>query len=356
VTRRVLCTGGAIFVALCAAIAYQLSHPVHAETGGPRPPARLSETGLYIGDRPDEVDPRNRSFAPQYPLWSDGMVKRRWVYLPPGTAIDASDDGAWAYPVGTRFWKEFSLNGRKVETRLLWKATTAGWVFATYQWNADGTDALLAPEEGVPGVAEVAPGKRHGLPSRTDCTACHGTTGAGPLGFNALQLSPDRDPNGIHAEPLRPGMLTLRELVEEQLLRGARADLLSIPPRIRASSAATRAVLGYLAFNCGVCHNGRGEIAALGPIIRTPALQRDGDAVARGMIDAPTLWQIPGAPDGTSVLVSPGAPDKSALLARMRSRAPSSQMPPLGTLLRDHEAVDAIAQWIASMDGRRQIR
>lgn len=184
-TRGVLCAAGAMSVALCAAIAYQLSHPVQAETGGPRPPARLAETGLYVGDRSDEVDPRNRSFAPQYPLWSDGMVKRRWV------------------------------------------------------------------------------------------------------------------------------------------------------------------------INCGVCHNGRGEIAALGPIIRTPDLLRDGDAVARAMIDAPTLWQIPGAADGASVLVSPGAPDRSALLARMRSRAPSSQMPPLGTVLRDQEAVDAIARWIASMNGAR---
>jgi mono/diheme cytochrome c family protein len=343
-----------MLLALCAAIAHQLSRPVLAESGGMRPPQRLSETGLYKAGLPGGIDPRNRPFAPQYPLWSDGMAKKRWVYLPPGTAIDASDGSAWTYPVGTRFWKEFSLNGQKIETRLLWKATPAEWVFATYRWNADGTDAVLAPDDGLPGVAEVRPGRRHGIPSRTDCTACHGTTGAGPLGFNALQLSTDRDPGGIHAEPLEPGMLTLRELVDEGLLRGARADLLSDPPRIRTSSAATRAVLGYLASNCGVCHNGRGEIAALGPTITAAELLRDGDAVATAMIGARTLWQIPGTPDGTSVLVSPGSPDESAILARMRSRAPSSQMPPLGTVVRDQEAVDAIALWVASLGAREQ--
>ena len=38
---------------------------------------------------------------------------------------------------------------------------------------------------------------------------------ANPLGFTALQLSTDRDPGAIHGEPLRPGMLTTKVLVEE---------------------------------------------------------------------------------------------------------------------------------------------
>ena len=61
---------------------------------GPRPtqipgevtvqaPSRLSETGLYVPGRGNIVDESNRVFTPQYPLWSDGAVKRRWVFLPP---------------------------------------------------------------------------------------------------------------------------------------------------------------------------------------------------------------------------------------------------------------------------------
>src|SRR5687768_3582906 len=45
-------------------------------------------------------------FTPRYPLWSDGMSKRRWLYLPPGTSIDKSDPDAWEFPRGTRAWKE----------------------------------------------------------------------------------------------------------------------------------------------------------------------------------------------------------------------------------------------------------
>jgi hypothetical protein len=51
-------------------------------------------------------------------------------------------------------------------------------------------------------------------------------------------------------------------------------------------------------------------------------------------------------PEGASVVVDPIAPAQSALLARMRSRRPSSQMPPLGTVLGDSQALEALARWI----------
>ena len=188
-----------------------------------------------------------------------------------------------------------------------------------------------------------------------DCAACHGEPRAGgPLGFNALQLSPDRDPHALHAEPVTYGMVTLAGLVEGQLLASAARELLEQPPRIVATSPATRSVLGYLAANCGVCHNGRGDIAAFGPTIRYRDLLTDGDAVARGLIGQATRWQLPGRADGATVLVQPGAPEHSALLARMRSRAPSSQMPPLGTVIPDQQAIEAVRQWIATeLGGRR---
>jgi hypothetical protein len=338
--------------AWCAAVALHASHPAGTLSSTPSLvlPQRLADTGLYAGSS-EAVDPNNRSFAPQYPLWSDGLQKSRWMYLPPGTAIDASDPYAWRFPSGTRFWKEFRAEGRKVETRMLWKASEAdGWIYASYLWNEAGTEALLADERGVPAVVEVSPGRRHGVPSRSDCVACHGhPTSGGPLGFNALQLSTDRDPDAVHGETLEPGMLTLAHLVGERLLAPVRRDLVERPPRITTARPATRAVLGYLAANCGVCHNGRGEIAALGPTIPYRDLLEDGEKVAQRLVGQATRWQLAGAPEGSTVLVDPGAPDHSALLARMRSRSPSTQMPPLGTVLRDQRAVDVITRWISDL-------
>jgi hypothetical protein len=266
------------------------------------------------------------------------------VYLPPNSTIDASDPQAWELPVGTRLWKTFAFNGRNVETRMIWRASPAQWVFASYVWNAEGTDATLAPPEGVPGVADVSHGKRHSIPSASDCAACHGTSHPGPLGFTALQLSPDRDPNAIHGEPLRPDMITLKTLFDEGRVSGVASDT-DLAPRIATTNPRTRAVLGYLLANCGSCHNGRGEIAALGPTLEVAALLRDGDAVASALVAHPTKWQVPGRDEG-SVLIDPVAHDQSAILARMRSRSPSSQMPPLGTVVRDTAAVEQITHWI----------
>ena len=83
------------------------------------------------------------------------------------------------------------------------------------------------------------------------------------------------------------------------------------------------------------------------PSLRYSELMRDGDAVASSLIGRSTAWRVPGAEDGGSVLINPAAPELSAMLVRMRSRSPSSQMPPLGTVLRDREAVEAMTQWIS---------
>ena len=113
-------------------------------SGDPTLPTHLAETGLFAPDGSGAIAAGNRPFSPQYPLWTDGAAKRRWVYLPAGTTIDASNPRQWEFPVGTRFWKEFSFAGRRVETRVLWKTSDAGWLAGSYVWNKDGTDAVLA--------------------------------------------------------------------------------------------------------------------------------------------------------------------------------------------------------------------
>jgi hypothetical protein len=326
-----------------------------ASTGSARPLRLLSQTGLYStdGDRL-AIDSENRPFSPQYPLWSDGARKSRWVRLPGGTTIDARDVDRWTFPVGTRFWKEFSFGGRRVETRFLRKDGPASWTFASYVWNDAQTDAELAPAEGAPNVAEIAPGRRHSIPSVEDCRACHDSARTEILGFTALQLSTDRDPNAPHAEPLTSELVTLRTLVQEGLLTPARSELVANPPRIAAGDPRTRAVLGYLSTNCGACHNAESSLASLGLLLKArlaPSHSMGEDAV--GALFRPTAkWQIPQAPDGASAYVTPGAPDLSALLVRMRSRRPSTQMPPLGTVLHDREAISVVTAWIEGLNAR----
>lgn len=300
-------------------------------------PRLLSETGIG--------QPGTLEYSPQYPLWSDGARKRRFVSIPQGESIDGSDPDDWRFPAGTRFWKEFSF-GEKVETRYLEKLSDGSYRFAAYVWDPQLGDAVLAPEGGVRKVHEIEPGVSHDVPARSDCRACHEGRTSLVLGFNALQLSPDRDPLAPHAEPPPPGAVDLRGLVERGLLRGFPSALLVTPPRIAEGSATARAARGYLFGNCSGCHNQRGPLASLGLDFDQP-LGAPGPASSIGQ---PSHFQVPGA--ARSLRIAPGHPRQSAVWFRMSVRNAAQQMPPLGSQLVDRAGLNLVARYIAGASTR----
>lgn len=322
--------------------------PALAAAGPPPLPARLSGTGLYADGQPGRVRPDIQPYSPQYPLWSDGARKTRWLSLPPGTAIDASDPDAWVFPPGTRLWKEFAYE-RPIETRYIERLADGSWRFATYLWNADGSDADLAPTGGAILAVDAAPGGRYVVPSRGDCRACHEGAAVPVLGVGALQLSADRDPLAPHAEPPGAHEADLRRLTERGWLQHLPRALLDAPPRIAARSADERAALGYLHGNCAHCHN-RSRAAASLPVElnlqqRVVGSGDAADAVLRSLLGAPARFR----PHGWSfapVVIAPGDAAASLLRLRMQSRNPLLQMPPLGTALADQTALALITRWI----------
>ncbi|HUS30364.1 MAG TPA: hypothetical protein VMZ53_17770 [Kofleriaceae bacterium] len=292
------------------------------EPGLVHAPQTLRETGLYAGDA---IDASNEAFAPQYPLWTDGAEKQRWIYLPPGTQIDASDPDAWQFPVGTKLWKEFSFGGVPVETRFMVR-TRDGWEFATYVWA--GGEAVRTPDGAS--TIELAAGVRHRVPSEGECRACHGNGSSPVLGFSALQLSIDRDPNAPHSQAAQ---LDLASLVMTGRIRG----VTNIAPRIPGAPV-ERAALGYLHGNCGHCHRREGAVESVGMVL-SQSLVEPG-RVERTIVGQPSRFMAP------ALRVQPGASKLSVVIARMRSRNPLTQMPPLGTQLVDDEATHLIATWI----------
>ena len=87
-------------VGIAGAMTIGLGHPTAAAAAEAEPPRLLRDTGLYAPGSTTEVRATNLPFTPQYPLWSDGTSKRRWLYLPPGTFIDASRPDSWDFPRG----------------------------------------------------------------------------------------------------------------------------------------------------------------------------------------------------------------------------------------------------------------
>ena len=164
-------------------------------------PEFLSETALYLDIASKIIHPATKAYIPEYSLWSDGAEKARWIYLPECETIDSSNMDDWSFPVGTQFFKEFKVEGRRIETRIIYRFGTGprDFAYASYLWNEEETEATRLGPEGL----TQAKGTNHDVPSKGQCLQCHGTyaTGGGRpsrgLGFSAIQLSHGDTPYGL---------------------------------------------------------------------------------------------------------------------------------------------------------------
>lgn len=308
----------------------------------PRPAySSLAETGLYTDLASGELSAGVRAFEPRFALWSDGASKQRWIELPPGAQIDTSDMDRWRFPVGTRVWKTFALDGVALETRLIERYGPEPdelWM-GSFVWNAEQSDATFS-EAGEQDVM----GTPHDAPAQERCAACHNGEPGRLLGFSALQLAspqPSADSAAVEAD-----VWNLTRLAEEQRLSAPpEPGVHYAPPGV----ADTAAALGYLHANCGHCHNPRGTswpdtqmILRLDVLAGSPEETRLFQSVV-----GQELQYFRAAP-GT-LRVTPGAPEASALIARMSVRGPKEQMPPLATEAVDAEGLELVRRWIGGL-------
>lgn len=298
--------------------------------------------GLYVPDTGcEELVEGVMPFEPQFVLWTDDATKERFVYLPAGTQIDTSDPNAWVFPVGTKFFKTFSRDGVRLETRVITKTTDANaepfnnWTFVTYGWNQAGDDVTLVGPDGIPNVL----GTTHDIPSQEQCQECH----MGPdfaLGFDAIQLN-HSDTDTTLASLIADGWLT---------------DTIELDEAVIPGTALQQEALGYLHANCGGCHNG--PSAPSGFRMR---LDIDVDTVCEtstyvtgmGATVNGSSCDLPGVPanwtDGNGLYnrFEPGDADTSAAFLRLSTReGVMNQMPPIGTEIIHPEGVALIEDWI----------
>lgn len=315
---------------LCVSLACAESAP-----GGVRPRptyTKLSETGLYANFETRALASDVMAYSPAYSLWADGADKARWLSVPPGSKLDTGDIDHWRFPVGTRVWKEFSLAGVPLETRLIERhgAGPDDYWMGSFVWRADGSDAELRAQ----GAADVL-GTEHDVPSQEQCLACHRGEPGRILGFSAIQLA------GRSAA----GGLDLAQLAAD--------GWLSAPPGNAGHDVAgdepAQAALGYLHANCGHCHNQHGSAWPDTQLVLRLSYAEDapGESVLlQSVVRQPLQYfRDPRRP----LRVVPGAPEESALLARMELRGPREQMPPLGSERVDAEGVAQVRRWIVSL-------
>lgn len=315
-------------------------------------PNHLDCTGLYASFASKTPADGVKPYAPGAQLWSDDAVKTRFVYLPPGTTIDATNLDDWKLPVGTKLWKEFALDGKRIETRLYAKVAEGSWKHTTYRWKADESDAeRLDTGEMVP---RADGGPDYEVPRSDQCNVCHKGRTEPTLGFEAVSL----------ALPGASGA-TLAALVDAKLL--APAPPATATPIPDDGTAKAAKALGWLHANCGSCHSSstKAEAYYTGTFfqIRAGQLQPvDGGVKNGGQLDAVKttcgLGSSKSNPDGGAPLfrLQPGSPQTSAIYVLPASRAPqgaqpnpNQQMPPIVSHRVDPDGIAALKDWISAL-------
>lgn len=284
-------------------------------------PRLLSETGLFVPLSTEALGSGVLPYAPRFELWSDGASKRRWFFLPPGATIDSSNSDFWRFPVGTRLWKEFSLGGVRLETRMLEKRSEAedDWLFVTYAWNAEQTDATLL-EQGATSVL----GTSHTIPAAKQCIACHGGSRSRVLGFSAIQLA------GVEG-------VSTRSLFESGRSSHPPSVNLTVP-----GDETAQAALGYLHANCSHCHN------LERPPRKTPQLCYDPMTSFDFTLRADALDSV-ASTRSVSTMRSAHSPGWKMVLDLMKLKSVEGGMPMLGKAVVDEAGVAKVTAFVESL-------
>jgi len=297
-------------------------------------PQKLSKTCLFEDMNHQKIYSEYMKFTPKYPLFTDGMEKRRWIFIPGNKKIGVSDVDNWNFPAGTILFKEFSTGGLILETRALYKFKTGpsirNWKYATYMWNKEQTEATLVTK----GARNVL-GTIHNIPSQGQCFACHRGSKDLVLGFSAIQLSYS-DANA------KPKEVYLSSLVKTGTFSQQIKSFYKIP----ANSEVERKALGYMHGNCSHCHNQDHPMGGLGMHLKskTTFLNRSEHDAIKSTVGVPTRGFFQ-----ADYRVEAGNSVESALYMRLNSNQRGIQMAPIGKSKIDHKGLKIFKEWIESL-------
>lgn len=268
---------------------------------------RLSELGLYVDLARKELACDLLTWTPRFPLWSDGASKQRWIRLPEGGLIDSSDPDRLRFPVGSLLFKEFALDGKRLETRLVARISESETFFGAFVWREDESDADL-----VRAGADNVRGTAHDVPKDERCLLCHKGEPGRVLGLSAVQ-SP-----------------------------GFAPDRLSHPlPELAVDAPG----VGYLHGNCAHCHNEYGDGWRQVEMTLRLSIYDGAASLVTQTVEVPARKAFL----GHATRVVPGLPNDSALIVRMQVRGGDDAMPPVASELVDPEGLAEVRAWIAGL-------
>lgn len=290
-------------------------------TGAKSLPVSFKQLGLFSGPGVQQPMPELVPFGVKVSLWSDGLDKQRFLYLPAGkTVAYEPGSGRLLFPNGTIAVKHFSRGDQPVETRVITRQSNGSWKMAAYQW----TSATEATRVDTPMLTDAATtgGTSYRIPSPDECQLCHTPQSAMIFGFQPDQLhgAVNAAPEALTKADGTAAAFFTPELSAAVAAAPSRTDPndASLPLDLRARA--------YLDLNCGSCHNPNGTQSFL-------------DLSFAGLNAA--------YPDALLKFqrIVPGQPEQSVIWQKFA--ADKNRMPPT-SLIPDPLGLSLIKQWILS--------
>ncbi len=294
-------------------------------------PDLLSKTACF-----DAAWKPSQSLIPyevNFPFWSDGSDKARWMVLPEGTKLSWNPAGLAVFPKGSLLIKEFTRGGKKIETRFMVHHSDETWVGYSYEWNPEGTDAKYIGRNGK--TVDTGGGTQWAFPGSRECMRCHSQVMNYTLGFELPQINVlTKDASGAESNQILDWQK--RGIVVDRL-----PLTLSDHPRLYSMSDANRTVAqkarDYLHANCSFCHRpGSQEPAGFDLRVHSSFADMKICNIAAELDDL----AIP-----ESKMFVPLKPELSIVHLRV-VRSDYSRMPPLASLKLDEAGGTLLRDWI----------
>lgn len=302
-------------------------------------PKHLACTDFFTAEK--------KAFTPGFVFWSDGAEKQRWVVFPPGGKIDITSFDEWKLPVGIELWKEFAIEGKKIETRL-YKKLPAGWKHTTYRWNDAQTEAVRKDSGDTVVLAGRTP---FSVPNTSQCDYCHAAHEEPVLGFDAVSL-------GVATAQ---GVTVATLAADGRFATAPPATALVVPDDVTGKAAAAN---GWMHANCGSCHVDRLGAGGYGSTFRMRL-------AATQLLTATSATELPAYTTGyckPSERVDPNTGQFHAYLNGGTNAATTSlasilaharatpgqesvlnQMPPVATHMPDTAGVALLDAWLVAL-------
>lgn len=320
-------------------------------------PALLSETNAFT-DLKNLVPAKGIiPYGVQSPLWSDGAHKKRWMALPndgkhdtAAEQIQFSENTEWTFPSGTVFIKHFELpidssnptKTKKIETRFFIIDDDGTGYGLTYQWNDEGTDAVLLKKDASKTFAikdelGTMQEQEWQYPSRINCMTCHNANAGYVLGVKTWQLNGDFQYSSTETANQLAVWNHLgffdKTLDEKQIKTMPKAIPISNKGNLETM------VSSYLDSNCSSCHRPNGVEGAFDARFSTPMKFKN-------LVNAFGISHntMPG-----DLLIQAGHPTQSQLWIRDNSVA-DGKMPPLAKSTVDTAYMSVLTQWIEGLE------